>query len=172
MEHTTHRIAPVIKHVVIDAVQAARSALLATPAPDRFCDGEDILTTLYRKAQQGIAVLDWVNAHVVAGTHDATLLATIGEVVADIEYIASSMDDPTPMRCVGARLRMASLLLQSARRERDLDGRLRAVLDASQAILAAAEDMASDDPTYPQAHQSMAEDVVADAQRIARLARA
>jgi len=67
---------------------------------------------------------------------------------------------------------MASMLLQSARRERDLDGRLRAVLYAAQAILAAAEDMASDDPTYPQAHQSMAEDVVEDAQRIARLARA
>ena len=165
MKHTTANIANLHKDAILDAVQAARSTLRDATRPEAPDDTR-------RDAAAAIATLDRVNAIVVADQHDAGLALNLSEVVVALRDLAPTLADGTEMRAAADRLHLAAMLLFVARRERDLDGRLRAILKASHGLLADAEDIASDEPAFPQDHQSMAADIVEAGRTIARLARA
>lgn len=155
MEHTTAPIANLHKHAILDAVQAARKALRKG---ERFEAPEDTRTA----ATVAIATLDRVNTLVVGDQHDSLMALNLSEVVVALRDLAPTMQDGTEMRAAAERLHLASMLLFVARRERDLDARLRAILPDAYGISGMAEEAPAD----------RAGDIIINANRIARLARA
>lgn len=166
MKHTTALIANLHKDAILDAMQAARRIARMATNPERHADATVAM------ASDIVATLDRVNNLVANDAHDSLMALNLSEVVVAMRDLAPTLADGAEMRAAADRLHLASMLLFVARRERDLDGRLRAILNAVHGISADAEDIASDEPTFPQDHQSMAADIVDKANTIARLARA
>ena len=150
----TAPISNLIKFTVLDAVQAARKDLR-----DLSQCG---IPAVESKAAALVPVADWANDLILKDEHDATLAARIGSIIVDLEEMAPSVAQSHGVRSVAQRLRVASLLLFSARREADLAARLRNILPDIYGI----HGMASEDAA------GRAEDIIINANRIARLARA
>lgn len=113
MTQPTAPIAPVVKDVILDSLRNARDVI-------RPGVGDDLRQTLV-----------WIDTMVVCDQHDSLLALRFADVIVGLEVGLGGLAEvhARPIRDAVARLRMASLLLFAARRERDLDARLREVLD-------------------------------------------
>jgi hypothetical protein len=110
------------KHLILDAVQDARSALRDATKPEAPDDTRSAATS-------AIGFLDWANDLILRDEHDSLLSLRLGGVTVTLTDLAPTVQDGTDLRAAAKALHLASCLLFSARRERDLDGRLRDILD-------------------------------------------
>lgn len=165
MKHNTAAIANLHKDAVIDALHAAR--LVARKATNADLHAAETAIT----AAAIVGTLDWVNRLVVDDQHDATLALRLSEVVVAMRDLAPTLADGTEMRAAADRLHLAAMLLFVARRERDLDGRLRAILPLAHDLAAMAEARIEE---HADAHPNIATGAgdLDAANAIARLARA
>jgi len=109
----TTPIAPVVKDAILESIRNARDMI-------RPGVGDDVRQTLV-----------WIDTMVVADQHDSLLALRFADAIVGLEAGIGGLAEvhAKPIRDAVARLRMASLLLFAARRERDLDARLRDILD-------------------------------------------
>ena len=117
----TNTIAPVVRDEVLDAIKAATRNLRDAAHPAAPAAG-------HAPANLAAEYLVHVAALVRADEHDPLMHLRIGDAVATMLDLAPTLASGLPMITAARRLRVASLLLQSARRERDLQRRLDNIL--------------------------------------------
>ena len=158
-------ISNLVKDNVLDAMQAARSALRRATNADRHADDT------VAKASANLEFIEWAAELVRLDQNDSLLALRIGGVIVALEDLAPTLSDSTEMRAAADRLRLASLLLFSARRERDLAARLKAILPMAQTLAEYAEERIE---AHGEAHPNVATGThdLDTARNIARLARA
>ena len=151
----TAPIAPVVKDAILDSIRNARDLIRAGV-------GHELRNTL--------VLLDMM---VVCDQHDSLMALHFADVIVGLEAGLGGLAEvhAQPVRDAVARLRMASLLLFAARRERDLDARLRDILPMAQTLAEYAEERIE---AHAEAHPNVATGThdLDTARRIARLARA
>lgn len=159
----TAPISRLAKDTILEAIQAASTA--SSKATTAWIDG------VPAKAANTLEWLHWAAELVRHDEHDSTLLLRIGGCIVALEDMGEAMtrgsrvadlQHAPAMQAAADRLRLASLLLQAARRQADLEVRLRAILPDAQGIA----DMADEAPA------DRAGDIIINARRIAQIARA
>ena len=167
MKTTTATIPTIVRFAVIDAVQAARSALREATQ----CG----VTDTEAKAALLVAFADDVSNLVRLDEHDPLMHLRIGNIVVALEDMAPTMAQGHRIAAVADRLRVAGLLLQQARRAADLQRRLDDILPLAQEAHAVASGLCDADAPNPRKGDDLAADLsglALQARNIARLARA
>ena len=124
MKHAT------INTIVKDAVLAAMTEALHALREASECGVRYAETT----AAENVDPLKRAADAVRLDQHDPLTHLRIGHVVVALEDIAPHMAQSSRMRATADRLRVAALLLFSARRAADLEARLRDILDHADSL--------------------------------------
>jgi hypothetical protein len=152
----TAPIPTIVLDEVLAAITAAQVNLRDAAHPDAPAAG-------HYPANLAVEYLAHVAALVRDDQHDPLMHLRIGDAIATMLDLAPTLASSMPMRTAARRLRLAGLLLQSARRQADLERRLRDILPLAQDITETARKDAT---------ESRTRDILIAGTDIARLARA
>lgn len=140
MTNTTAPISPLFKELILDAM---RDALDNLNRMSRSGRGDDSTAADERRerAKANADLLVWATARVIRDEHDSLLSLRIGGCTVALDEMAAGDADPRLARAAARRLHLAACLLFCGRRERDLQGRLDAILPAVQDLKDEADEL-------------------------------
>jgi len=166
MSQPTTPIPAIVKHTILDAIDAARTPLRRAANPEALARHTDPDTQqgrhILNAATGNLDWLDWVRDLVFRDQHDPVMHLRIGAAVVALEDIAPGIGDGRQARQAAAGLKVAGLLLQQARRAATMDAVIRDIRKAAIDISAKAGELCDD---------AVARSIEAQADHIAQQAR-